>query len=243
MKTLVAILQYNTYELTDSLYETLKPYEEDIYDLVVIDNGSQTDKISKYTNYALEENGYYGGGLNAILGLFLESKQYDSVMVLNNDILCHGKDYVKILRQEMFDNDFMIISPCVLEPHTGEQSCWKPMRPWHTGTTRLVPWIDYQAPLLKREFVEKIFPFSPKLMYGWGQDHLSGIICSENNWKIGVSDKVPIVHLISQTLKLNPNELSNVNSLAESNMFEYFKEIDKFKEFLEIRNKSFNYDI
>ena len=87
MKTLVAILQYNTYELTDSLYETLKPYEEDIYDLVVIDNGSQTDKISKYTNYTLEENGYYGGGLNAILGLFLESKQYDSVMVLNNDIL------------------------------------------------------------------------------------------------------------------------------------------------------------
>jgi hypothetical protein len=117
------------------------------------------------------------------------------------------------------------------------------MRPWHTGTTRLVPWVDYQAPLLKREFVEKIFPFSSKLMYGWGQDHLSGIVCSENNWKIGVSDKVPIVHLISQTLKLNPNELSNVNSLAESNMFEYFKEIDKFKEFLEIRNKSFNYDI
>ena len=87
MKTLVAILQYNTYELTDSLYETLKPYEEDIYDLVVIDNGSQTDKISKYTNYTLEENGYYGGGLNAILGLFLESKQYDSVMVLNKFLI------------------------------------------------------------------------------------------------------------------------------------------------------------
>ena len=36
MKTLVAILQYNTYELTDSLYENLKPYEDDIYDIIVV---------------------------------------------------------------------------------------------------------------------------------------------------------------------------------------------------------------
>ena len=57
MKTLVVILQYNTHELTDSLYQTLKPYEEDIYDLVVIDNGSDKDKISKYATYALEVNG------------------------------------------------------------------------------------------------------------------------------------------------------------------------------------------
>jgi hypothetical protein len=241
MKTLVAILQYNTYELTNSLYETLKPYEEDIYDLIVVDNGSNKDKISKYTTYALEENNFYGGGLNAILGLFLESSEYDSVMVLNNDILCHGKDYVKTLRRELFENNLMIISPCVLEPHTGDQTCWRPMRPWHSGKTRFVPWVDYQAPLLRREFVETVYPFSSKLNYGWGQDHLSGIICQDKNWKIGVCDLVPVIHLISQTLKLNPNELSNVNSFAEKNMFEYFQEIGKYNEFIEIRNKSFNY--
>ena len=128
MKTLVVILQYNTHELTDSLYQTLKPYEEDVYDLVIIDNGSDKEKISQYATYALEENGYYGGGLNAALGLIMESPQYDSIMVLNNDILCHGKDYVKTLRQEMFDNDLMIISPCVLEPHTGDRGQDDPRR-------------------------------------------------------------------------------------------------------------------
>lgn len=243
MKTLVVILQYNTHELTDSLYQTLKPYEEDIYDLVVIDNGSDKDKISKYATYALEVNGYYGGGLNAALGLLMESTQYDSVMVLNNDILCHGKDYVKTLRQEMFDNDFMIISPCVLEPHTGEQTLWKPMRPWHTGLTRLAPFIDYQAPLLRREFVEKVYPFNDKLKYGWGQDHLSGIVCEQNNWKIGVCDKVPIIHLISQTIEQNLGTLSNVNSLAERNMFEYFQQENLFNEFINIRNESMTYEI
>lgn len=243
MKTLVVILQYNTHELTDSLYQTLKPYEEDIYDLVVIDNGSDEGKISKYATYALEVNGYYGGGLNAALGLLLNSSQYDSVMVLNNDILCHGKDYVKTLRQEMFDNDFMIISPCVLEPHTGEQTLWKPMRPWHTGLTRSAPFVDYQAPLLKREFVEKVYPFDDKLKYGWGQDHLSGIVCKQNNWKIGVCDKVPIIHLISQTIEQNPGTLSNVNSLAERNMFEYFQQENLFNEFINIRNESMTYEI
>jgi hypothetical protein len=243
MKTLVVILQYNTHELTDSLYQTLKPYEEDIYDLVVIDNGSDKDKISKYATYALEVNGYYGGGLNAALGLLIESPQYDSVMVLNNDILCHGKDYVKTLRQEMFDNGFMIVSPCVLEPHTGEQTLWKPMRPWHTGLTRLAPFVDYQAPLLRREFVEKIYPFNDKLKYGWGQDHLSGIICEQNNWKIGVCDKVPIIHLISQTIEQNPETLSNVNNLAEKNMFDYFQQENLFNEFINIRNKSMTYEV
>lgn len=243
MKSLVTILQYNTSELTDSLYESLKPYEEDVYDLLVIDNGSDKDKISKYTNFSLEENTYYGGGLNTILGLFLESPEYDSVMVLNNDIICHGFNYVKTLKEEMLANNLDIISPCVLEPHTGEQAYWKPMRPWNTGTTRIVPWVDYQAPMLSRKFVEEIYPFDSMLMYGWGQDHLSGMVCEEKGWKIGVCDKVPIIHLISQTLKLNPDKLSNVNNLADKNMFEYFKQIGKFKEFKEIRNKAINYKI
>ena len=86
MKTLVTILHYNTPELTDNLYETLKPYEKDIYDLAIIDNGSHTNKKSKYTSYELEQNYFYGGGVSTILEMFLESPQYDSVMILNSDI-------------------------------------------------------------------------------------------------------------------------------------------------------------
>ena len=127
--------------------------------------------------------------------------------------------------------------------------CWnhileiKPLRPWHTGTTRIAPFVDFQAPLLRREFVEEIYPFDHQLRYGWGQDHLSGIICDQKGWKIGVCDKVPIIHLISQTLEQNPDKLSNVNSLAERNMFEYFDKTGDFSKFIDIRNRSFNYEI
>ena len=48
MKTLAIILHYNTIGYTDALYEMLKPYERDEYELMVLDNGSQEGKASKY---------------------------------------------------------------------------------------------------------------------------------------------------------------------------------------------------
>jgi cellulose biosynthesis protein BcsQ len=62
-KSLVAILHYNTPSYTDTLYELLKPYEREDYDLIVIDNGSDLGKSSKYATFRLEENVYFGGGL------------------------------------------------------------------------------------------------------------------------------------------------------------------------------------
>lgn len=240
MNTQVIILQYNTKELTESLYGTLKPYEKS-YEVIVLDNGSDPDRVSSCTTYRLEENLYYGGGLNVALNLFLSSPEFDSVMILNNDIICHGEGFINTLQEEMLIGEFDIISPCVLEPHTGDQTCWKQMRPWHTGKTRQVPWVDYQAPLLSRRFVETIFPFPYKLQYGWGQDILSGVECSERGWKIGVCDKVPIIHLVSQTINLNPEKLSDVNRLAESNMFQYFHSIGKLDLFHDLRTKAFKY--
>jgi hypothetical protein len=243
MKTLVAILQYNTFELTDSLFETLNPFKSDIYDLIVVDNGSHKDKISKYTTYALEQNVYYGGGVNAILGLFLESSEYDSVIILNNDLLCSGAGWIKVLKEEMEIGEYDLISPCILEPHTGEQAYWKTMRPWHTGTTRDVPFIDYQAPMFSRRLAEKMFPIPEELVVGWGLDIVSSMICQDNNWKMGVCDKVPTIHLVSQTINLNPKELSHTNHLAEKNMFEYFESIGKFSTFIDIRTKASTYSI
>lgn len=243
MKTLVAILQYNTFELTDNLFETLKPFEEDIYDIIVVDNGSYQDKISRHTTHTLPHNVYYGGGVNAILELFLESQEYNSVIILNNDLICHGAGWIKVLKEEMENGGYDLISPCIIEPHVGEQPLWKTMRPWHTGTTREVPFIDYQAPMFSRRLAEKMFPIPEKLIVGWGLDVLSSMICEDNNWKIGVCDKVPVVHLVSQTINLNPKELSHTNNLAERNMFAYFQENGTFDRFTEIRTKTFNYTI
>lgn len=242
-KTLVAILQYNTFELTDNLFETLKPFEGDEYEIIVIDNGSYPDKISKYTTHTLEPNVYYGGGVNAILGLFLESSGYNSVQILNNDLQCHGAKWVNVLKYEMEEGGYDMISPCILEPHPGSQAFWKCMRPWHTGKTRDVPFIDYQAPMFSRRLAEKMYPIPEKLVVGWGLDIRSSIICEDEGWKMGVCDQVPVIHLVSQTINLNPKELSHTNSLAEQNMFEYYKETNQFDRFCDIRARTANYTI
>ena len=51
MKTLAVIYNHNMPEITDSLWESLKPYERDDYDLILIDNGSRDDRKSKYTTH------------------------------------------------------------------------------------------------------------------------------------------------------------------------------------------------
>ena len=74
-KSLVAILHFNSPQYTDTLYELLKPYEGDDYDLEVIDNGSSPTRTSKYTTMRLEENVYYGGGLDVTMQYFIDNKR------------------------------------------------------------------------------------------------------------------------------------------------------------------------
>jgi hypothetical protein len=223
-------------------------------------------RLNSYAQKICEEDSIFRHqALDAVIKLYLkENPEKDDIVVdaiieefydaVLNEMMLSSSDYknrprfllffrtyMSKIREEMFKGDFKLISPCVLEPHTGEQTIWKPMRPWHTGTTRVVPYIDYQAPMFSRELAEKLYPIPDKLIYGWGIDCLSAMVCNDNNWKIGVCDKTPTIHLVSQTINLFPDELSDTNSVAEVNMFKYFVDINKFDKFKEIRDKAFNY--
>ena len=79
MKTLAVIYNHNMPEITDSLWESLKPYEQDDYDLILIDNGSKQEGKSKYTTHETGQNTYFGGALNIALQFFLDSNKYDSL--------------------------------------------------------------------------------------------------------------------------------------------------------------------
>ena len=237
-KSLVAILHYNTTQYTDALYEMLKPYEREDYDLVVIDNGSVEGKTSKYTTYRSEENVFYGGGLDMAMQLFIEKKEYDSMVLLNSDLIIHGYNFIKTMRELLFDrNDVMLVSPCVIQP-TPQQCFWKQMHCWNANKLRIVPFVDFQCALMKRELVEKIGAFGSR--YGWVQDLMTGIICEDNNWKIVVCDWLPIVHIGNGTVKDNPN-LSNYNILAQQEMDQYFIDKNLTNRVNQLKMKSIGY--
>lgn len=219
-KSLVVIIHHNTIGYTDSLYEMLKPYERSDYDVIVLDNGSDEGKTSKYTGVRSDENTGYGGGLDLAMGLLLENVEYDSVAVLNSDLILHGYNCVSQLRKQLFSRpDLMIVSPCVIQP-TANQCFWKAMHCWNATEVRFIPAVDFQFVLMKREFVEKVKSFNSK--YGWVQDMIAGFVCEDNNWKIGICDWVPIIHLENGTVKSNPH-LSDYNQKAQIEMDEYFK--------------------
>jgi GT2 family glycosyltransferase len=242
MKTLAVILHYNTPEMTDRLYEQLKPYERDDYELVVLDNGSPESGRSKYTNYRCGENVYFGGGLNLAMNIVLESSQYDSLLFLNSDLIVHGYRFVKTLRNEMFSGGYKIISPSVIQPERS-QCYWVMMHNWNSNKVRDVPWIDFQCPLIHRDLIEEIHQFDEDLIFGWGNDVYSGVICKEKGWKMGIVDYCPVIHLSNETVRQNQDNpiIRNYNQYAEQGMIKFFKKIDKIDIFIELRNSAENY--
>jgi hypothetical protein len=242
MKTLVVIYNHNMPDLTDQLFESLKPYENGIYDTVIIDNGSKPEGKSKYTTFETESNCYFGGALNLAMELFKDNEQYDSIISLNNDIILHGFNYVKEMRKAMFEQDYTILSPCVLQPEK-DQCHWKSMLNWGASEIRDVKWVDFQAPMIHRRYLDVMAQFPNELMYGWGQDILSGIVCEENNWKVGVLDWLPIIHFSAFTYRSEKSDLkvSEYSQKAESNMFKYFQDNNLIPKVAEFRNASANY--
>ena len=241
-KTLVVIYNHNMNDLTDQLFESLQPYENGLYDTIVIDNGSKPEGKSKYTTYQTEENCYFGGALNLALQLFKANEQYDSILSLNNDIILHGFNFVKRMRDIMFREDYTIISPCVLQPEKG-QCHWKSMLNWGATQVRDVKWVDFQAPMIHRRYLDAMYQFPNELMYGWGQDILSGIVCEENNWKVGVIDWLPIIHFSAFTYRSEKSNLSvsEYSQKAEANMFNYFAQNNLLEKVSIFRDLSANY--
>jgi hypothetical protein len=175
------------------------------------------------------------------LEYFLESNEYDSLLSLNNDLILQGPNFVQTLRDEMFKGDFKIVSPCVLQIQN--QCKWKYMHCWNTDSAREVKWVDFQAPMLHKDFIHQIKQFPSELIYGWGQDVLSGIICHQQGWKVGVVDKCPLIHYSAKTYKEGKSDidLTTYCRNAESNMFNYFNKSGLYNLFMEFRTLSAEY--
>jgi hypothetical protein len=132
----------------------------------------------------------------------------------------------------------MIVSPCVLQP--SGKCYWATMHNWQSNKIRYVPWVDFQAPMFKRKFIEKVQQYDNDLIYGWGNDVYSGMVCEDNDWNIAVIDWVSIIHWDGGTIN-KEKKLKNYNNKANQGMFNYFKKINQYKILLDYRNKAKDY--
>lgn len=197
MSVLIATINVNLPELTDNLIQQVTKDKSVDVEVMVLENGA-TEK-SSYSTHSTDKNYFFGGGLNLIFDYYLNSTKHDWLMVLNNDLIIHGENFLSTMLEEAEKNDVCQLSPSIINMSIA-QCFWRQMHNWMSGGTRLVDWIDFQAPLLRRDICELVGQYPMELIYGWGNDLLTGIISKENNLKVGVTDRVCIGHLNSQTL-------------------------------------------
>jgi len=241
MKTLTIILHYNSIQYTDVLYELLETEQGNDYELIVIDNGSDEGKSSKYSTYRLDQNIYFGGGLNQAFELILLNSEYDSLLFLNSDLIV-GKNFVSSLRNELGKYD--VISPSIIQP-SKIQNHWRQMLNWGTKETRKVKWIDLQSPMFSRKFIEKVKKFDDLLIYGWGIDVYCGLIAEKNDMKIGVCDFVPAIHIGSATINDNKNkpEIAAYCNNAENFQWQFFQKENIISPITKMRQWAENYKL
>jgi len=255
-KTCAFILNCNLPDYTDTLFESLKPYERYDYDLFVIDNGSSDTGKSKHTSFELGENVYFGGGFNAAMQYTLENKKYDSMLFLNNDLTVHPYNFVRSLREEMFEEVFMdkvgyqeikydIVAPSFYNIEAKQQCFWKTMHSYCDGSIREVPFIDFQCPLISRRLLEEIKEIHQSLIMGWGVDFMFALTAKDKGWKLGIVDRCCVLHHNSLTVKLG---VAGINiqqycQRAEAGQYEYFYNVIKRSDdYINLRKKAETYE-
>lgn len=240
-KTLAIILHFNSTQHTDTLYQLLKPYEQDEYDLQVWDNGSEPGRFSRFTTHTLEKNIYFGGAFDAAMSYFLEHPQYDSFLFINSDIILQADGFIRGLRAILLNTSGLgAISPCVIQSKL-DQGPWKQSHCWHSHLPRSVRWMDPQFLLMKRELVEVLYPLNNS--YGFGIEVFIGLACEDRGWKIGVMDNYPILHVGAGTVhdNLHLPEIASYGNNAYKEMQEQFTRLGLMGKLQEMHDWARNY--
>jgi hypothetical protein len=234
MSILIATLNHNLPDLTDNLVSQFQ--RDPLFvqcELMVIDNGS-VEQLAKSTTHRLDENIFFGGGLNVVIEYFL-STNHDYLYFLNNDLIFHGPSFISTSLKEAKESDAAVYSPSIINASI-EQCYWKQMWNWGKGL-REVKWVDFQCPLLRRDILEIIKQYPEELIYGWGNDLYTGCITEKYKLKTVVSDTNTICHLNSQTFKQNKINIGiqEFCQKAEENMVNYFRNSEMNLLYLELR--------
>jgi hypothetical protein len=238
---LLVTLNHNLPELTDNLVNQLKrDHLISECEIMVIDNGS-SEPLAKSTTHRLEYNIFFGGGLNSAIEYFL-STTHDYMYFLNNDLIFHGTNFISTSYHEAKTSDAALYSPSIINASI-DQCHWKQMWCYNKGL-RPVKWIDFQAPLFRRDLLEIIKEYPMELLYGWGNDLYTGCITEKYNLKTIVSDTNVICHLNSQTFKQNKINIGIEEYCrgAEKNMFDYFNNSEYREQFYELRTYGEKYN-
>jgi len=199
MKTLIAILSYNNPELTDRLVENLKLRINIPYDLMVYDNGSSPDKISKYTTNRGQKNCRMTRGFNEIIKLAKESGQdYNYFWFFTNDCyFVSDTDPLENMLQKMSKYPNIGILHPSMDQNVRVSYDIKNKK---QSGVKIVVEYDFVCPMFSKRCLEAVGgAFNHNLFLGWGIDHETSYLSRKNEMQVGINHDLIVMHNTSST--------------------------------------------
>lgn len=196
MKIVAIVLSYNVPEVTDRLVENLRSLCRDL-DIVVYDNGSDEDKLSKYTTHRSLRNSRMTRGFNSAL------------FVAGHDYPDHAKwlftsDCYFITQANPVANSLKWLEkyPDIGILHPSEDACVHCCWDVHNqGQGLKLGWMyDFVCPLFTPAAMDVLqWRFDHDLYHGWGLDFESSYLVRQAGMKVAINHDLIVMHETSTT--------------------------------------------
>lgn len=228
MKTCAAILSYNAPEATDKLLRSIEKTFSKSIPVIVLDNGSSLDKMSKYTTHRLNKNIRMTKGFNVAISLLKKSfESYNNFWLFTNDCYFINTDICPLTSCEKYLEKYPNIGILHPSESASVNVCYDVKNDPNIKGVKLVAEYDFVCPIFTKECLELLnWEFSNDLYLGWGLDHESSFTARKNGLEVGINHEITIGHETSYTYDNNLDELyTNRNSFyyeAKLQMKEYF---------------------
>jgi glycosyltransferase involved in cell wall biosynthesis len=171
-KLAILLITYNTHELTEKLVKQLNYFDNDLFDLTVIDNTKNNKGFDQTVSEWIKD-----------------SPEYLGYWLLNNDCSLNVADnYIeKFIDYIEADDTLGIISTKVED----EQKYFMPQKADLAGT-QLVKYIDFQNAVLTHNFVKQ-YDFTTPYFFG-GLDFDACTFAQENNFRLIIDYSLTVKH-------------------------------------------------
>lgn len=198
MKTIGLILSYNAPVMTDRLCESIGS----AMPLIVVDNGSDPDKISRFTTDRIQTNCRMTKGFNWGLDLVEEQyhETYDNIWLFTHDCYFTGTaDPVAVAHAHLKANpDVGILHPSL--SNTVKVCYPNVVNNGHQTGLADVKEFDFVCPLFTKEALWAIgHQFNPDLHQGWGIDYESSYMVRNAGKRVSINFDTVVNHNTSYT--------------------------------------------
>jgi len=224
-KTATIILNRNLPDVTDSLVNHIRKFDEDYTDIFVIEAGSDKKNLSKNVTWYVNDEFTIAHGLRFPRGLNFGIKKlheenklndYDSVFFVTNDTILQNKKTIEPLRHTLVEHDRIgILSPCSRD--WGEKIILKDEK------IKYFWFIHSHAYFVRKEFIEDLCNFDDNyinLLFdgnnfrGWGLETELIAKGYANNWASGITNEVLIEE--NNSLLLEKSDLIKTEKFDEN---------------------------